>query len=422
MTTETISTSDRTLLRNLAFQVKALSALPVMEARARLWAAHNEGQPTGQPPVVMEVNGFAGEFMAPYPCLCESPEAREIEGPLRLSLANHFDVDDDKVVSPYYTVSWRVGFKAFDLDFQFKTAKDADGRALGFAQIGHPVVDIARDLPGVPRSTYYVDRKTTHAKVRLAEELIGDILPVRLKNHSLIWCLGISRYAILLMGDEGLMVAMAEDPEGVKRLYDRIRDELLAYLDWQEREGLLTLDNENDYVGAGSYGYSTELPGPGFRDHVRLSDTWGNVNSQETVCVSPEMVEELVFPAYIQVAERFGLTYYGCCEPVHDLWERCVGRLPHLRKVSISAWCDEERMGDYLRGGNVIYSRKPSPNYIGLGGFDEKAFRAHIMKTLKAARNCPLEFIFRDIYTLKGDHARAGRAVKIVRECIDQAR
>lgn len=422
MSNAAVSQRDREIVRQLALEVREVSQLPVMQERTRLWYAHNEGRPGGQPPVIMELGGFIQELMAPHPCACEMPEVREIEWALRMSLMNYREVGDDKVVSSYFTVPWRIGFKPFDTDFQFTSAKDVNGRALGYAQTGHPITDLARDLPAIPRSTFNVDRETTAARKTLAEDLIGDILPVRLKNQSLHWVLGLSRYAIMLMGDEAVMMAMVDDPEGVKRLYGRIRDDLLAYLDWQEREGLLTLNNENDYAGAGSFGFSRELPQPGRAGFVRTLDLWGNLNSQETICVSPAMFEDLVFPSYKAVADRFGLVYYGCCEPVQDIWETCLARLPNLRKVSISAWCDEEKMGGFLRGGTVIYSRKPSPNFIGIGGFDETAFRAHIRQTLKAARGCPLEFIFRDIYTLKGDLGRAGRAVRIVRECIAEGR
>ena len=39
-----------------------------------------------------------------------------------------------------------------------------------------------------------------------------------------------------------------------------LRDNLLAYAKWQEQEGLLVLNNSNDYAGAGSYGFTTERP------------------------------------------------------------------------------------------------------------------------------------------------------------------
>jgi hypothetical protein len=132
------------------------------------------------------------------------------------------------------------------------------------------------------------------------------------------------------------------------------------------------------------------------------------------------MYGRFVFPYYRDLCEPFGLVYYGCCEPVHDIWKDYVSKLPHLRKVSISAWCNEEFMGEALAGGRVIYSRKPSPNFVGVGTtFDAEGFRAHIEKTLRAARGCEAEIIFRDIYTVSGDRTKPGQAVKITREAIE---
>jgi hypothetical protein len=115
----------------------------------------------------------------------------------------------------------------------------------------------------------------------------------------------------------------------------------------------------------------------------------------------------------------YGLMYYGCCEPVHAIWEHGLASLPHLRKVSISPWCDEQAMGERLRKAPVIYSRKPRPNYVGVGTLDEPAFTEHIAQTLRAAKGCHLEIIFRDIYTFDGDPTKPGRAVKIARRLID---
>ncbi|MBQ3141568.1 MAG: hypothetical protein IJC25_06370, partial [Clostridia bacterium] len=83
--------------------------------------------------------------------------------------------------------------------------------------------------------------------------------------------------------------------------------------------------------------------------------------------------------------------------------------------------CDEEFMGEALRGTKTIYSRKPAPQYLGVGhDFDEQGFAEHIRRTLKAARGCGLEFIFRDVYTLTGDTSKPRRAVKMVRELVEQ--
>ena len=133
------------------------------------------------------------------------------------------------------------------------------------------------------------------------------------------------------------------------------------------------------------------------------------------------MYKEFVFPYIDRVAKEYGMVYYGCCEAVDPLWNSCLKDLSNMRKVSISPWCNEEFMGEQLRNTNIIYSRKPYPNFIGVGyDLDEEEFKKHILKTLKAARGCTLEIIYRDVYTLSNNPAKAKRAVRLIRELIDQ--
>ena len=74
-------------------------------------------------------------------------------------------------------------------------------------------------------------------------------------------------------------------------------------------------------------------------------------------------------------------------------------------------------MSERLAGSNVIYSRKPSPNFIGVQKeFDEDAFRQYIRKTARLTKRCETEYIFRDIYSLHGNLEKLRRAVEIVRE------
>ena len=72
-----------------------------------------------------------------------------------------------------------------------------------------------------------------------------------------------------------------------------------------------------------------------------------------------------------------------------------------------------------LRGGHVIYSRKPMPSLVSGARFDEEAFSEHVRRTLIAARGCHLQFVFRDVHTLGGDKERAKRIVDIIRRMID---
>ncbi|MFQ6805023.1 MAG: hypothetical protein ACLRT5_09435 [Lachnospiraceae bacterium] len=139
----------------------------------------------------------------------------------------------------------------------------------------------------------------------------------------------------------------------------------------------------------GTWAFTNELPGYdeiGKRTFTP-KDVWGFMDSQETVGISPQMYEEFIFPCYKKISEQYGLLSYGCCEPVHPIWDSCISKLKNLRKVSISPWCDQQFMGERLRGSRVIYQRKPSPNLLGVGEqLDEDAVRAHIDETLSCQR------------------------------------
>jgi hypothetical protein len=411
---QSVTAAERVWLRDVARKYLEYAARPVMAERTELWYAHNELKGP-RPVVVFEAWPVLGEFMPPPHC--QSPLAREIESQLLEQIVMQDAIGDDKVITPEFHVGMEIHLREYDIDITRRHAADAKGRCLGF-EVDYPITDLVAQLPGMKPSVYRADRESTLAHKAAVEEVIGDLMPVRIENNSQTWYGGISGRLVMLMGMERMFLEMIEHPEAVKELFRFVVDDMLTVLRWQEREGLLTPNNANQYAGAGSYGFSRELtPRPG---HVRLADLWGNLNSQETVGLSPGMFEEFAFPAYCRLASEFGLIYYGCCEGVHDIWDRCISRLPHLRKVSISPWCDEAFIGERLRGTPVIYSRKPSPNYIGVGRFDEDAFTAHIAATLRAARGCRLEIIFRDIYALDGDLTKPARAVAIVRKLIDE--
>ena len=74
-------------------------------------------------------------------------------------------------------------------------------------------------------------------------------------------------------------------------------------------------------------------------------------------------------------------------------------------------------MAERLSGRDIIYSRKPSPNFLGIqADFNEEEFRAYIQETVNLTRRCKSEYIFRDIYALHGNIDKVKRAVQIVRE------
>ena len=94
-------------------------------------------------------------------------------------------------------------------------------------------------------------------------------------------------------------------------------------------QAALTLNNENVYIGSGGFGFTDELPQPGFDGRVRLKDLWGSASTQIFVDVSPAMHEEFALQYEARVLNRFGLVTYGCCEPLCGSWRGGWLRLQH---------------------------------------------------------------------------------------------
>ncbi len=402
--------NEKQYLIELAKRYLEYANLPVMREREDMWYRHNDGDRSCTP-VIIEIDSFIGDIV---PTLeCTDPFNRELEFALLSEINRHELVGDDRVIPDSLQLNMPVSFQAFGVTLE----KELADNKLGY-HIEPMIADIEVDFHKLGKSRCSFDKDSAEGRLDRARELLGDILPVTPANNSLTWFAMISMHLVNLMGMEGFYIAMLEQPEQLHRLTGYITDELISFMLWQEQQGLLLPNTGNHYAGSGSYGFTRTLA-PDTNGKVMLSNLWGNLNSQESVGISAAQFGEFLFPYYERMAKLFGRVYWGCCEAVDFIWDDYICKLPGLSKVSVSAWCDEAFMGERLSKSNVIYSRKPSPNFIGASEvFDEQAFTAHIKKTIDSARDCNVEFILRDIYTLCGERGRAKRAVDIIRGLI----
>lgn len=409
----TVSAEERNYLRELAKRQMEYASLPVMAERTKRWYYHNDFV-RNERMVVMELQSFEKELLPPS--RCENPVAKELEYQLLYHTTNHELIDDDKVVPDFLTLEWDIHNTSYGFEVQYHHALDGQGRNIGFSW-DHAIQNVAEDLGKFKEWEFSADREKTAKRLELAGDILGDIIKVVPINTNTVWGTMITHRVVTLMGMENMFTSFYDYPDEMHALCEYLTRNLLRFLYWQEAEGLLTLNNGNQYAGAGSFGFTTRLPKEGYDGKVRVKDLWLNTNSQESVGLSPDMYGEFVYPYARRLAEACGMLYYGCCEPVHTIWERYLKEMPNLEKVSISAWCNEEFMGQALKDSRVIYSRKPNPTFIGAEKvFNEPAFREHIRHTVSCAKDCNLEIIFRDIYTTMGERLRAKRAVEIVRE------
>jgi hypothetical protein len=85
----------------------------------------------------------------------------------------------------------------------------------------------------------------------------------------------------------------------------------------------------------------------------------------------------------------------------------------------MSPWVDEER-GAAEIDGDYVYSRKPNPAFLAPASFHGDQVRADLLTTKQICEknDCPLEFILKDISTVRYDPSRLfewGRiAMKVV--------
>lgn len=408
---------DVQILRELARRKAEIAQDPVNEERRRAWYALDAGQ-AARPMVLAEIGGIQDERrpVAAAAMRCESDAARRLEWGLRNEIYQFEELRDDHVVEPWVQCNWQVRTTGYGVEIvKHKGSNDAGH---GSWKVEPPLKNLPEDLEKLTPRTFAVDREATaQARADLAE-LFDGILPVRLRG-SYWWTLGLTGRAIDLIGLEEMMLAMFDAPEGLHGLMTFLRDDALHYAEWLEAEGLLQLNNENDYIGSGSMGYTQRLPQAGRNGRVRLKDQWLLLESQETVGVGPEQFAEFIFPYQKSLADRFGLVYYGCCEPVHNRWH-VLTELDNLSRVSVSPWCDEPFMAAAC-GEEVVYSRKPNPTLVSTDCFDEAAIRADLRHTLETAGPCRLEIVMKDVHTLKEEPDRLARWVALARDEIRTA-
>ena len=167
-------------------------------------------------------------------------------------------------------------------------------------------------------------------------------------------------------------------------------------------------------AGPRSYGYVSDLPAPGSEGKVALKDLWGWAESQEAENISPAMYKEFVLPYLATLSEKFGLIYYGCCERVDDRLEMILDAIPNLRSVSVSGWSNLARCAELL-GRDYVYSRKPTPTHISGPNPNWDLLRKDMQDTYAVARDCNVEILLRDVYTIHGDRSRLRRWVDMTK-------
>jgi len=398
---------EKEILRILAEKVAALAAHPMMQAKRELWRRHNRLEAT-QPIIFCDPENGWNEIITERQLRCKTKIARRWEMNLRKEIFWGEEMGDDRPVEAIFNVPYTTSADNWGFEIKFHKAEQ-----LGSFVWESPIKDYAKDLPRIHPLTFEIDWNVSRSCFDLASEIFSGILTVRQKG-TWWWSLGITYPAILLRGMQNMFTDFRDYPDEIRQLFSIILEGHMKKLDYLEANHLLSLNNDGTYVGSGGYGYTDQLPPPDFDGNVRLKDMWGFTESQESVGVSPRMYEEFIFPYEKPIMERFGLTCYGCCEPLHSRWN-VVKNHHRLRRVSCSAWANLEKMAANL-GSDFILSLKPNPAVLAVPSPDWGAIRSYLRQTVETCKGCRLEIIMKDNHTLANHPEHAVEWVRIARE------
>ena len=407
---ENVSLKDREILREIAYRKAELAVSQRNAEILSMWDALAKGI-RRTPTVRLLYSNFKGEVIGSR-LRCEGADARALETRLLAPIVGRELFDDDTPVSPTLDVGLFTGAYPFSAYPKSTRAKGSNGYHI------EPLTDdIEADIELFKGGSFYADTQKTAEYCAWVDEIIGDILPTRVTMGSLTG--SITNPLVRMIGMETYYLSMYDSPDALHEIMDTATTFFERYYDYLEQNGLLLPTNNFSPVAQESFAFTSELPSEG--PITSTKQVWGFLESQETTAVSPETFGEFVFPYQDRLVKRYGLLSYGCCERVDDIWEDYLSKWTNLRKLSVSPFNDERRVGEYLRGTNVVYYSKPRAEYVtNRGPLDEDALRRYFKGVCESASGCLFEMAQREVGTIFGDFERGRRYVQIAKECIEE--
>ena len=408
----------REILRRLAEEVARIAALPVHKEKSKLWTNLNDLKSVRPMVWINEVCWNEMNVDDELTLQTQHPWARDQECGLRRTLYQWKHMPADMIISDFLTCPLAIHSTGFgiteDVDM-VKTDESSNVVSRHFKiQIRNP-----EDIEKIKMPAVTYNEKTTESHYRTMCEVYDGIMPVKKVGQKHIWFAPWDNI-IRWYGIQEAMIDMIERAEFVNAVVERVVDAYMVELDQFEKMNLLSLDNNNTRVGSGAYGYTDELPGANYdSNYVRPHNMWGCSNAQIFSGVSADMHWEFALRHDLRWLERWGLTYYGCCEPL-DRKIHILRKIPNLRKISVSTWCNLKRAIENI-GSDYVISYKPNPAILAEDNWHPERARAEIREVLDiAGHNCNVEFIMKDISTLRYEPHRLWEWSQIAMEMVEK--
>jgi hypothetical protein len=413
-----VSPSDRAVLRALGQKLAEYASLPVNAARKEMWSRLNDLE-DGKPMVWLnEVCWNEMDSGDQLTLVTSSPFCRRIEAELRQTIYQWEHMQGDMVIEPVLFSPLVVSNSGIGLSFQediLKTEEENEVVSHHF----HVQIRGEEDIGLIRDPVVVHDAEKSRLNLEAYRRIFDGVIAVEPRGVAGFWFAPWDDI-VRLTGVEEAMLDLAARPSYIAALVDRVVEAYLKGLDQYERLGLLSSNNANVRIGSGAYGYTTALPPRAVGGTVGCGDIWGAATAQIFAGVSPEMHETFALAFERRWLERFGLSYYGCCEPL-DRKISVLKSIPNLRKVSMSPWIEVERATEAV-GRDYVFSFKPSPAVLAKERWDPGEAKRELEKTLAAARRhgCRVEIIMKDISTVHHEPQRLWEWARIAAEAAER--
>ncbi len=345
---------------------------------------------------------------------CEGALAREIEQFLRRSLLQWRYFQADMILEPYYPVSMCI--HSTGIGFQvIEEVLVGDDKNNIISHSYKDQLDSLEKLEILHNPVVTRDYDEEKKRVSDAQALLGDAMPVKLCPQNMYYYAPWDRVC-RMRGMTPLLMDLAAEPELMHATIQKFSSVLNADID--------ALNAVNAFgVSASSLHctppYSRELEAVEAKEGPSVHSAWFRALAQPFGEVSPAMHDEYDIQYLLPIAKKFGLCYYGCCEPLSDRID-ILRRIPNLRKVGVTPWSSVEVSAEKL-GKDFVFSRKPNPAMVATT-LDEDAVRKDISHVMAAClrNSCPCEFVLKDISTVGYKPQNIIRWAQVVEETIDR--
>ncbi len=378
-----------------------------------MWKALNRLDPVRPMVLVNHIPWHEMQVKDELTPICTEPFLRRLETELRRTLYSWKHLPTDRVVEPFVRIPKAIYGTAENLGIapvedQVKADPDSNISSHSYCD----QFEDEADLEKIKTPAVFLDEQETKRREETARDALDGILDVRMEGH----CPRFTPWDRIAewRGAEKVLMDLAVRPGFMHQLMRRVTDAFLKRLDSLEAGGLLGCDQA---IVKNSGAFTDELPAAGFTpDRPRARDICSSGMAQILGSVSPEMHNEFEIEYAIEWYGRFGLNYYGCCEPLHDRIEY-VARLPNVRKISVSPWAEQVQAAESIEN-RFVFSRKPNPAFLAGNSWNPERVRADLIETRRICEcyGCPLEFILQDLSTVAYQPQRLWQWCEIARD------